>query len=1194
MNEIPSKQDSQEARLGEIYGDVKGAARIFNFFISILLIGLITEIFIVLSTKAVFSAAILAIGVLLVLVARHLVSVKMFEAAAIWLGILLILMNTILATMELGIHNISNFAFPVILIIASLVTSKRTMFFLTFLTVLCIAWLVFGELWGLYTPGVLVRSVPGDFFSASIIVILTAIMVHQMTGAMFKSYSRVHKEVMERRSIEASLRQRDVILEAVTFAAEHFLKTPDWRENINTVLERLGETTNATHAYLFEDHLDAQGVPVTSMRYEWTAPGYPSDLDGPYFQSSPIHQVGFEEQVERLRRGEVRIGTSSTFNPIEKGTMQDLGVKAILKVPIFVNSREWGAIGFDDFEKERVWSGSEVDALKIAAGVLSAAIQHQETEEAVRESERIYRQAIQAAGMVPYYRDYVNNRYAFIGEGISEITGYSSDVISPQIWDQMEVKRVPRGSMAHLTYDEADLLTEQGILNHWECDYLIVNRLGQERWVSDSCIQVRDDMNVRIGVVGILQDITDRKLTEANLQKRESILEAITFSAEQFLKVPDWRASINAVLERLGNELNISHAYLFEKHTGPDGTMLNSIRYEWVAPGQKSDLDNPAYQNAPEHEVEFKRYYSILNRGDPYIGSSSFFNEEEKAGFARANIKAILELRIVVNDKQWGTLGFDDMVNEREWTAMDVDVIKVAGNVLGAAIKRQLDEDALKNELAERMRAEVALKYSEQKFSKAFRSSPDSVTLSALESGLLVEVNDGFQKVFGYSREEAIGRTTLELGLYQNPDDRNKMVQILREQGSVYNLELIGRHRNGSELTALVSVEQIEIGGKPHLITITRDITERKRVEEALRESEARYRSLFEQSHDAVFILDLNARHIAANQRAANMLGYSVEEIQKLSVNELSVELHESENILERMMASEHIPVYQRIFRKKNGEIFPVEINVELVRDDKGNPLHIQSVVRDVTQRKRAEGERERLITELSAKNAELEQFTYTVSHDLKSPLVTINGFLGFLEQDAVSGNIERLKKDTQRIQEAVKKMQRLLSELLELSRIGRMMNVPESIPFRELVDECLSIVHGRLEERGVVVHVYPNLPVIYGDRPRLVEVLQNLMDNAAKYMGDQKNPLIEIGQRGEEYLKPVFFVKDNGMGIDTEYHERVFGLFNKLDAKSEGTGVGLALVKRIVEFHGGRIWVESEAGKGSTFLFTLPAEPVT
>jgi signal transduction histidine kinase len=236
--------------------------------------------------------------------------------------------------------------------------------------------------------------------------------------------------------------------------------------------------------------------------------------------------------------------------------------------------------------------------------------------------------------------------------------------------------------------------------------------------------------------------------------------------------------------------------------------------------------------------------------------------------------------------------------------------------------------------------------------------------------------------------------------------------------------------------------------------------------------------------------------------------------------------------------------------------------------------------------------ERKKLIDELAKKNAELEQFTYTVSHDLKSPLVTINGFLGYLEQDTLSGNTERLKKDMLRIQEAVHKMQRLLNELLELSRIGRMMNAPERARFSDLVAEAMEIVQGRVEERGVAVYIDPDLPEVYVDRPRVVEALQNLIDNAAKYMGSQPAPRIEIGHRGNENETPVFFVRDNGIGIPPEHHERIFGLFNKLDARSEGTGVGLALVKRIIEVHGGRIWVESEARMGSTFLFTLPSKP--
>ena len=240
-------------------------------------------------------------------------------------------------------------------------------------------------------------------------------------------------------------------------------------------------------------------------------------------------------------------------------------------------------------------------------------------------------------------------------------------------------------------------------------------------------------------------------------------------------------------------------------------------------------------------------------------------------------------------------------------------------------------------------------------------------------------------------------------------------------------------------------------------------------------------------------------------------------------------------------------------------------------------------------QLQRELAERRLLIEELENKNAELERFTYTVSHDLKSPLVTINGFLGFLEQSAASGDMERFRRDKKRIEGAVSRMQAMLGELLELSRLGRIINEPASILFGDLTRETLELVRGRVDERGVVVYIQPDLPSVRVDKPRLIEVMQNLLDNAAKYMGAQAKPHIEVGHQGVEDGKPIFFVRDNGMGISSEHHERIFGLFNKLDPASEGTGIGLALVKRIIELHEGRIWVESEAGHGSTFYFTLP-----
>jgi signal transduction histidine kinase len=211
----------------------------------------------------------------------------------------------------------------------------------------------------------------------------------------------------------------------------------------------------------------------------------------------------------------------------------------------------------------------------------------------------------------------------------------------------------------------------------------------------------------------------------------------------------------------------------------------------------------------------------------------------------------------------------------------------------------------------------------------------------------------------------------------------------------------------------------------------------------------------------------------------------------------------------------------------------------------------------------------------------------------LKSPLITIKGFLGFLREDAHKGNLQRLDSDIQRIDDAADKMQLLLNDLLELSRIGRLVNKSQSIDLNKLIAEVLELLHGRIHAGKIHVRVEENLLNVYGDRPRLFEVLQNLVDNAAKFIGSQPNPYIEIGQEGAtEDGTPILFVRDNGIGIDPKFKDRIFGLFDKLDPHTDGTGIGLALAKRIIEFHGGRIWVESELGKGSTFYFTLPPKP--
>ncbi len=229
------------------------------------------------------------------------------------------------------------------------------------------------------------------------------------------------------------------------------------------------------------------------------------------------------------------------------------------------------------------------------------------------------------------------------------------------------------------------------------------------------------------------------------------------------------------------------------------------------------------------------------------------------------------------------------------------------------------------------------------------------------------------------------------------------------------------------------------------------------------------------------------------------------------------------------------------------------------------------------------------LMAQLKARNADLEQFTRSVSHDLKSPLVTVRGFLTHLENDAAAGDRERMAQDIRRIRTAAERMHRLVEDLLELSSVGVKTNPAREVDFGKLFRHAADLVAGQIAERQVDVDIAPDLPRVFGDKERLLAVAQNLLENAVKYMGGQEAPYVEVGTRrdGEE---SVFFVRDNGMGIEAEHHERIFGLFERLTKDKDGTGLGLALVKRIVEVHGGRIWVESEGlGRGSTFCFTLP-----
>jgi PAS domain S-box-containing protein len=387
-------------------------------------------------------------------------------------------------------------------------------------------------------------------------------------------------------------------------------------------------------------------------------------------------------------------------------------------------------------------------------------------------------------------------------------------------------------------------------------------------------------------------------------------------------------------------------------------------------------------------------------------------------------------------------------------------------------------------------------------------------------------------------------------------------------------LGLISVLTGGSVVVAWVSIMSV----------MQANFRRRRKAERILRESEMRYRALTEVAFDDILFTERGVI-IEASEEFARMIGYEPVELCGKPVTALiSPDYH---YLVRQEDEKDYSTPHELVCLRRDGTQFPIEACGRSV-PFRGRTARI-TAIRDISQRKKIEAEREALIRELEAKNDELERFTYTVSHDLRSPLITIGGWLKKIERDATQSNYEHLKDDLARVSETALKMERFVDALLRLSQAGQAVGTKEPVPFADLVQEALRMAGGRISRQKVKVVVSPQLPIVYGDRTRLLQVVLNLVDNAIKFMGSQPSPRVEIGVRQRDGY-PVLYVCDNGIGIEPCHHETVLGLFSKLDENAEGSGIGLALVKRIVEQHGGAIWVESEGlGEGSTFCFRLP-----
>ncbi len=553
-----------------------------------------------------------------------------------------------------------------------------------------------------------------------------------------------------------------------------------------------------------------------------------------------------------------------------------------------------------------------------------------------------------------------------------------------------------------------------------------------------------------------------------------------------------------------------------------------------------------------------------------------------------AGISAAIGVPLKTGEKIVGTLVVAETDKTRIFNAEQVKLLERIAALASLAIDNAILYEQAQKEINERIMIEQDLRSSDERFRKVFNNNNVAISIATLDEGIFLEANNAFWQVSGLLPQTALGHSVLEFDMWQNPEDRAAFVQELIEKGSLQNIEVNFKVKNQPDKTSLAYYEIINIKDQPCILSLFYDITAQRQTEIALRESESRMSAIFSAIPDMIFEINkdgiltgfIASSEIQPLMPPEDFLGRNIKELFPVSISLQTM------FAIERALATNQLHAFE-YGMPPGEEVQFFEARVAAISAEAAIIM-----VRDISQRKWVETDRENLIQELEDKNAELERFTYTVSHDLKSPLITIKGFLGFLEQDAGKGDLTRFKSDVKRISDAAEKMQTLLNELLELSRVGRLMNVFEYVSIEELAYEAVELVQSRIHSANITVTIQPEMPVVYGDRKRLTEVIQNIVDNAAKFTGSQPTPKIEIGQEGLLDGKPIFFIRDNGMGIEPAHLDRIFGLFNKLDASSDGTGIGLTIVKRIIEVHNGRIWVQSEAGKGSTFYFTLQTGP--
>lgn len=482
--------------------------------------------------------------------------------------------------------------------------------------------------------------------------------------------------------------------------------------------------------------------------------------------------------------------------------------------------------------------------------------------------------------------------------------------------------------------------------------------------------------------------------------------------------------------------------------------------------------------------------------------------------------------------------------------------------------------------------------------------------LQVTQDGMVVVGRDGIVHVFndaagdmlGFLPANVVGKPMSVLMPEMEPagDGRN-LPDILTDTGVGEAGEIAVRRHDGSEVLSEVNVVEVKVAETSLFVCALRDVTARRaarrrmdKMKRALVEAETLQRALMEGNTDyAIIVLDPDGNVLMWNAGAQKLKGYAAHEIIGRNFAVFYTEEDQAKGVPRAALrsATEKGKFEDESLRvRKDGSTFWASQVVSPIRSEDGDLTGFVKVTRDITERKTAEAALHDHVEKLNRSNQELDDFAYIASHDLKEPIRGLSNNARFLQEDFSDVVDDAGKRRLNRMIYLCGRMESLIDDLLYFSRLSRQDLGVQPVDLNLVIRDIELMMETTLRERNAAIVVDTPLPTIVCDVPRVTEVFRNLITNAVKY-NDKPEKRVEVGVAGREHGFPVFFVRDNGIGIEDRFFSDIFRIFKRLNEEDDsikGTGVGLTFVKKIVERHGGRIWLESEPGRGTTFFFTL------